>query len=223
MLHTGSRGVGNKIGSHFIDLAKQDMRRYFINLPDDNLAYLPEGTEFFDDYVEAVSWAQEFAMTSRNLMLDRAFSTFKRVTGLRDCSIDDAIINCHHNYVSKEKHYGESVYVTRKGAVSARRGQLGIIPGSMGAKSYIVSGRGNPESFMSCSHGAGRAMSREQARKSFTLEMHAQATEGVECRKDKDVIDETPMAYKPIDDVMNAQSDLVEIVNALKQVMCVKG
>jgi tRNA-splicing ligase RtcB len=132
-------------------------------------------------------------------------------------------INCHHNYVAREKHYGENVLVTRKGAVRARAGDLGIIPGSMGARSYIVRGKGNRESFESCSHGAGRAMSRNEARRRFTVEDHIRMTEGVECRKDRDVIDETPAAYKPIDAVMAAQADLVEVVHTLRQVVCVKG
>src|SRR5687768_8874777 len=137
--------------------------------------------------------------------------------------LTDTAVNCHHNYVAREHHYGADVLVTRKGAVRAASGELGIIPGSMGAKSFIVRGKGNPESFCSCSHGAGRTMSRTQARKQFTVEDHIKATKGVECRKDADVIDETPMAYKDIDAVMAAQADLVEIVHTLKQVVCVKG
>ncbi len=222
MLHSGSRGVGNRIGTFFIELAKDDMRRYFINLPDQDLAYLVEGTEHFDDYVRAVSWAQDFAMTNRSLMMQHVLAA-ARTCGLPEFDATIEAINCHHNYVSKEHHFGQNIFVTRKGAVRAREGDLGIIPGSMGAKSYIVRGKGNNESFHSCSHGAGRAMSREAAKKRFSLRDHEQATKGVECRKDADVIDETPGAYKSIDAVMEAQKDLVEIVHTLKQIVCVKG
>ncbi len=222
MLHSGSRGVGNRIGTFFIELAKDDMRRYFINLPDQDLAYLVEGTEHFDDYVRAVSWAQDFAMTNRSLMMQHVLAA-ARTCGLPEFDATIEAINCHHNYVSKEHHFGQNIFVTRKGAVRAREGDLGIIPGSMGAKSYIVRGKGNNESFHSCSHGAGRAMSREAAKKRFSLKDHEQATQGVECRKDADVIDETPGAYKSIDAVMEAQKDLVEIVHTLKQIVCVKG
>jgi len=222
MLHSGSRGVGNAIGSYFIELAKTDMRRWMINLPDQDLAYLQEGTEHFDDYVEAVEWAQSFARLNREVMMQNVVSAARTVISKPFESHVEAV-NCHHNYVSREHHYGEDVLVTRKGAVRARRGELGIIPGSMGARSYIVRGRGNDESFHSCSHGAGRTMSRTAAKKRFTLEEHRAATAGVECRKDKDVIDETPAAYKDIDAVMRAQQDLVEVVHTLKQVVCVKG
>ncbi len=223
MLHSGSRGVGNRIGSYFIERAKADMRRWFINLPDDDLAYLPEGSEHFADYLHAVHWAQEYARTNRELMMTSVIAALRGLGTLPEFTAHLEAVNCHHNYVSREKHYGESVIVTRKGAVRAREGELGIIPGSMGAKSFIVRGKGNPESFTSCSHGAGRAMSRTKAKKVFTLADHAAATAGVECRKDADVIDETPGAYKAIDDVMAAQADLVEIVYTLKQVVCVKG
>jgi tRNA-splicing ligase RtcB len=223
MLHSGSRGVGNRIGSYFIERAKADMRRWFINLPDQDLAYLPEGSELFDDYLHAVSWAQDYARTNRELMMQNVIAALRGLGTLPPFEAHLEAVNCHHNYVSREKHYDESVIVTRKGAVRARLGELGIIPGSMGAKSFIVRGKGNPESFTSCSHGAGRVMSRNQAKKRFSLDDHAQATAGVECRKDEDVIDETPGAYKAIDDVMAAQADLVEIVYTLKQVVCVKG
>lgn len=225
MLHSGSRGIGNRIGSYFIEKAKQEMRRWFVNLPDDNLAYLPEGSALFDDYVEAVHWAQEFALANRRAMMNAAVGALAEVVpGAHPQLGDDGMaVNCHHNYVAKENHFGANVWVTRKGAVRARAGDLGIIPGSMGARSYIVRGLGNPESFMSCSHGAGRAMSRTEAKKRFTLEDHAKATEGVECRKDAEVLDETPGAYKPIDAVMAAQTDLVEIVHELRQIVCVKG
>jgi tRNA-splicing ligase RtcB len=225
MLHSGSRGIGNRIGSYFIELAKHDMRKWFINLPDEDLSYFPEGTEHFAEYMKAVAWAQKFARLNRELMMYATLSALKSVIS-KEFKSDDAVVNCHHNYVSHEKHFGQEVLLTRKGAVSAKEGELGIIPGSMGAKSFIVRGKGGEagrEAFFSCSHGAGRKMSRNQARKEFTIEDHILATEGVECRKDADVIDETPAAYKDIDAVMVAQSDLVDIVHTLKQVVCVKG
>lgn len=222
MLHSGSRGIGNKIGQTFINLAKKDMQRWFINLPDADLAYIPEGSELFKDYFEAVSWAQGFAALNRNLMMEAALSALKAIIPKPFETTMEAV-NCHHNYISRERHFGDNVIVTRKGAVSAKEGELGIIPGSMGAKSFIVRGKGNRESFCSCSHGAGRKMSRTQAAKQFTLEDHKNATYGVECRKDAEVLDETPGAYKDIDAVMAAQADLVDIVHTLKQVVCVKG
>jgi len=221
MLHSGSRGIGNRIGSYFIDKAKEEMERWHIDLPDPNLAYLPEGSQYFEDYVSAISWAQDFSRTNRELMMAAALKAVQEFIPHAIGEVE--AVNCHHNYVSLEHHYGRNVYVTRKGAVRAREGELGIIPGSMGARSFIVRGKGNPESFCSCSHGAGRKMSRGAAKKAFTLaDMEAQ-TAGVECRKDKDVIDEIPGAYKDIDKVMADQSDLVEIVAELKQVLCVKG
>lgn len=223
MLHSGSRGVGNRIGSYFIKLAREEMKRWFINLPDQNLAYLAEGSEHFDDYVEAVAWAQDFARINRELMMAATLKALAEAPGLRPFELGEQAVNCHHNYVAREAHYGANVWVTRKGAVRAGRGELGIIPGSMGAKSYIVRGKGNAESFCSCSHGAGRAMSRTEARKRFSVEDHAAATKHVECRKDEAVIDETPAAYKPIEAVMAAQADLVEVVHTLRQVICVKG
>jgi len=223
MLHSGSRGVGNRIGTFFIELAKGDMRKWMINLPDVDLAYLPQGTEHFDDYVEAVHWAQEYALLNRQIMMENIIAAVRN-SGLTpgfDATLE--AVNCHHNYVTWEHHYGENVLITRKGAVRAREGDMGIIPGSMGARSYIVRGKGNPESFTSCSHGAGRAMSRTEAKRRFSVADHIAATQGVECRKDEHVIDETPMAYKSIDAVMEAQKDLVEIVHTLRQVVCVKG
>ena len=222
MLHSGSRGVGNAIGSHFIELARQDMQQWMINLPDRDLAYFPEGTQHFDDYVEAVEWAQNFARLNREVMMQNVVSAVRSVMDKPFESHVEAV-NCHHNYVNREHHFGKNIFVTRKGAVRARRGELGIIPGSMGARSYIVRGLGNDDSFHSCSHGAGRTMSRTEARRRFTVEDHRRATAGVECRKDEDVIDETPAAYKDIDAVMQAQKDLVEVVHTLKQVVCVKG
>lgn len=222
MLHSGSRGIGNRIGTYFIEKAKKDMERWFINLPDKDLAYIPQGSDLFHDYWDAVAWAQNFARLNRDVMMAAALTALSEAVP-KPFTCDQEAVNCHHNYVSWERHYGENVMVTRKGAVDAHDGVLGIIPGSMGAKSFIVRGKGNRESFMSCSHGAGRSMSRGEARKRFTLEDHAKATEGVECRKDADVIDETPQAYKDIDAVMAAQADLVDIVHTLKQVVCVKG
>jgi len=222
MLHSGSRGVGNRIGSFFIELAKKDMRTWLVNLPDENLAYLPEGTEHYADYWKAVSWAQKFATRNRELMM-KAVVNAAHGSHLPPFELTDVAVNCHHNYVAREHHYGADVLVTRKGAVRAAEGDLGIIPGSMGAKSFIVRGKGNRESFCSCSHGAGRKMSRTAAKKTFTVEDHEAATKGIECRKDADVIDETPAAYKSIDDVMLAQSELVDIVHTLRQVVCVKG
>lgn len=222
MLHSGSRGVGNRIGSYFIELAKEDMRKWFINLPDKDLAYLPEGTEHFRDYMQAVDWAQRFAMTNRDIMMRHVIDSVAAVLPVAFNAEVEAV-NCHHNYVAREHHYGRNVWVTRKGAVRAREDELGIIPGSMGACSYIVRGLGNAESFHSCSHGAGRAMSRTAARRRFTVEDHVQATEGVECRKDMDVIDETPAAYKSIAAVMDAQRDLVDVAHTLRQIICVKG
>jgi tRNA-splicing ligase RtcB len=221
MLHSGSRGVGNKIGSYFIELAKRDMRRHIKDLPDKDLAYLSEGTDHFADYVFAVEWAQRFAMTNRHLMMDAIIAVAR--AELPEFELGELAVNCHHNYVTREHHFGRDVFVTRKGAVRARLGDLGIIPGSMGARSYIVRGKGEAQSFCSCSHGAGRAMSRGEAKRRFSVEDHARATEGIECRKDADVIDETPMAYKPIDKVMEAQADLVEVVHELRQIVCVKG
>ena len=222
MLHSGSRGVGNAIGTYFIERAKADMRRFFINLPDEDLAYFPEGTPNFDDYVEAVEWAQSFAMMNRQVMMSHAIEAAR---GVIDKPFEAHLeaVNCHHNYVAREHHFGKNVFITRKGAVRAAEGVMGIIPGSMGAKSFIVRGKGNLDSFCSCSHGAGRVMSRTQARRRFTVADHIADTAGVECRKDADVIDETPRAYKDIDAVMAAQADLVEIVHTLRQIVCVKG
>jgi tRNA-splicing ligase RtcB len=222
MLHSGSRGVGNAIGTFFIELAKQDMRKWHINLPDQDLAYFPEGTDHFDDYVEAVEWAQDFARLNRQVMMAHVLDAVRSQIA-KPFDAECEAVNCHHNYVTREHHFGENVLVTRKGAVRAAKGVMGIIPGSMGAKSFIVRGLGNPESFDSCSHGAGRVMSRTAAKKLVSLDEHLADTAGVECRKDAGVIDETPKAYKPIEAVMAAQADLVEIVHTLKQVVCVKG
>jgi tRNA-splicing ligase RtcB len=223
MLHSGSRGVGNRMGSYFIELARKDMERHSIHLPDRDLGYFSEGAEHFNDYVEAVEWAQDFAHWNRQLMMEQIVTAVRESGEVRPFTAERKAINCHHNYVARETHYGRDIFVTRKGAVRAREGDMGIIPGSMGARSYIVRGKGNPESFQSCSHGAGRAMSRGEAKRRFSVADHERMTAGIECRKDANVIDETPAAYKPIEAVMAAQADLVDIVHSLRQVVCVKG
>ena len=223
MLHSGSRGTGNLIGTYFIEQAREQLAHRVLgfHLPDKDLAFFMEGEPLFDDYVEAVSWAQDYARANREAMMDRVLHEMRH--RLPKFQLEKLAVNCHHNYVQKETHGGEELLVTRKGAVSAREGELGIIPGSMGTQSYIVRGKGNPESFHSCSHGAGRVMSRTAARQQITLKQHREATAHVECRKDAAVIDESPAAYKPIDAVMAAQSDLVEVVHTLRQVVCIKG
>lgn len=223
MLHSGSRGTGNLIGTYFIERAREELARRVLgfHLPDKDLAFFMEGEPLFDDYVEAVSWAQDYARHNREAMMGRVLAEMRH--RLPRFQTDKLAVNCHHNYVQRETHHGESLLVTRKGAVSAREGELGIIPGSMGTKSYIVRGKGNGDSFHSCSHGAGRVMSRTAARQSITLSQHREATAHVECRKDAGVIDESSAAYKSIDAVMAAQTDLVEVVHTLRQVLCVKG
>ncbi|MRX27253.1 RtcB family protein [Kangiella sp. HZ709] len=221
MLHSGSRGIGNQIGQYFIQLAKKEMQTHHINLPDKDLAYLSEGTESFDDYWFAVKWGQDYAYKNRQKMMALVLDVLKQQ--LPEFSVTKEAINCHHNYVEMENHFGENVYLTRKGAIRAREGDLGIIPGSMGAKSFIVRGKGNPQSFCSCSHGAGRTLSRTAAKKLFKRSDLEMQTKGVECRKDSQVIDEIPAAYKDIDTVMENQHDLVEVVHTLKQVVCIKG
>jgi len=221
MLHSGSRGIGNRIGSFFISLAKEELKRWFCNVPDVDLSYFPEGTEHFKGYIKAVGWAQEYARINRELMMGRVLDALAKV--VPSLYVTKTAVNCHHNYVALENHFGANVYVTRKGAVRARLGDLGIIPGSMGARSFIVEGLGNKDSFNSCSHGAGRIMSRTQARKQFTVDDLKEQTEGVECRKDADVIDEIPAAYKDLDVVMANQADLVRPIHTLRQIVCVKG
>jgi tRNA-splicing ligase RtcB len=221
MLHSGSRGIGNRIGTYFISRAKEEMEKMDVKLPDRDLAWLVEGSDLFNDYVEAIGWAQDYAKANRVAMMEAVLDVLR--THFPHLVCGDVAVNCHHNYVEREEHFGEKVWLTRKGAVRAGKGDLGIIPGSMGAKSFIVRGLGNADAFHTCSHGAGRKMSRTAAKERFTLEEHEAATAGVECRKDSGVLDETPMAYKNIDAVMAAQSDLVEIVHTLKQVVCVKG
>ncbi len=223
VLHSGSRGLGNKIGSYFTGLAKELCAKWFIDLPDPELAYLPAKSEEFQDYLKAVHFAQRFALVNRKIMLKATMDAVSNFLGKPILLEESDIINCHHNYVAWEHHYGKNVLVTRKGAVRAQDGDRGIIPGSMGARTYIVKGLGNPESFCSCSHGAGRAMGRNEAKRTFTVEQHAAATTGVECDKTADTLDETPNCYKPIEDVMRAQADLVTPLVALKQFLCVKG
>jgi tRNA-splicing ligase RtcB (3'-phosphate/5'-hydroxy nucleic acid ligase) len=223
MLHSGSRGLGNRVGQYFIELAKKDAQTWMLQLPDQDLAYFPEGTAHFTDYVDAVSFAQDYALQNRALMMESVVAGLRASQRLPPFTLGEQAVNCHHNYVAREHHFGADVLVTRKGAVRARETDLGIIPGSMGTQSFIVRGKGQPESFCSCSHGAGRQMSRTAARKVFSTKDHVAATAGVECRKDAGVIDETPGAYKPIEAVMAAQADLVDIVHTLRQVVCVKG
>ncbi len=221
MLHSGSRGIGNAIGSYFIELARKDAERNQLRLPDRDLAYFPEGAAHFDDYVAAVGWAQDYAHANRAEMMDLVLDALHR--HLPPFDAGEEAVNCHHNYVEREFHYGEDVWLSRKGAIRARAGELGIIPGSMGTRSYIVRGKGNAESFDSCAHGAGRRMSRNAAQKAFSIDDLEKQTEGVVCRKDRGVLDEIPGAYKDIEQVMADQSDLVEVVHTLKQVLCVKG
>lgn len=223
MLHSGSRGIGNQIGNYFINLAREEMQRLDVRLPDKDLAYLTEGTEHFADYRDAVLWAQDYAMENRRQMLRLAVEALAACAEIPPFTLLDEAVNCHHNYVAHEHHFGADVWVTRKGAIRAGRDELGIIPGSMGTRSYIVRGLGNAEALCSCSHGAGRRMSRGKAKKLFTEQDLAEQTAGVECRKDAAIIDEIPAAYKSIDEVMRHQEDLVAVVNVLKQVLCVKG
>lgn len=222
MLHSGSRGIGNMIGTHYISSAKELMEQFHITLPDGDLAYLPEGTDLFDDYVSAVKWAQDYAMENRKEMLKAVLDVIRKELPVT-FGITEEAINCHHNYVEKEHHFGRDLWVTRKGAIRAREGDLGIIPGSMGQRSYIVRGKGNKEAYCSCSHGAGRKMSRSKARKTFSVADLVAQTQGIECRKDDSVLDEIPGSYKDIDVVMDNQKSLVDVVHVLKQVLCCKG
>jgi tRNA-splicing ligase RtcB len=221
MLHSGSRGIGNAIGTYFIELARKDAEKVQLQLPDRDLAYFAEGAAHFHDYVEAVGWAQDYARANREEMMDLVVAAMRR--HVPSFEVTGHAVNCHHNYVERERHFGEEVWLTRKGAIRAGVDELGIIPGSMGARSYIVRGKGSAESFQSCAHGAGRRMSRNAAQKAFSLDDLESQTQGVICRKDKGVLDEIPGAYKDIDEVMANQSDLVEVVHTLKQVLCVKG
>ena len=216
VIHSGSRGVGNRLGAYFVKRAQEECEKWFVDLPNKDLAYFPQGTGLFEDYLFMVDWAQQFAQMNRQIMLDYVLTALEVPQSL-------LVVDCHHNFVAKENHFGQNILVTRKGAVRARKGDLGIIPGSMGAKTYIVRGKGNPDSFTSCSHGAGRVMSRGEARKSITVDDHIKATKGVVCKKGADILDESPAAYKNIDRVMVAQKDLVDVVTTIKQVVCVKG
>ena len=223
MLHSGSRNLGKSLADIHIHEAKGVMRRLMLELPDPELAYLKEGSAEYDSYMRDLAFAQDYARQNRRAMLDAILGELSRLLNA-GAELRPALeINCHHNYAVKERHYGEEVLVTRKGAVRAGPGDLGIIPGSMGSKSYIVRGKGCPETFDSCSHGAGRRMSRHEAKKRFTVADLQKQTAGVECRKDSGVLDEIPGAYKPIDEVMANQADLVEVVAVLKQALCVKG
>lgn len=221
MLHSGSRGLGNVIGTYFIELAKKEAQHRFGHVPDKDLSYFAEGSASFNDYVEAVEWAQNYAFENRREMMRLILEAIRPL--LPPFQMTKEAINCHHNYVSRENHFGEDLLITRKGAIRAGQDELGIIPGSMGARSYIVKGKANPESFCSCSHGAGRKMSRNKAKLLFSQDDLIQQTQGIECRKDAGVIDEIPSAYKDIDQVMANQSDLIEIVHTLKQILCIKG
>lgn len=221
MLHSGSRNIGKTIGECAINMAKEIAVRDGISLPDSNLAWLPDSSNEFASYVEGLRWAQDYAMINRDTMLHLVIGVLRNHFG--GLELSGKVVNCHHNYASLEEHFGESVWVTRKGAVSAKRGEMGIIPGSMGAKSFIVEGLGNADSYSSCSHGAGRRMSRGEAKRQFSEEDLKDQTEGVECRKDRGVLDEIPGAYKDIDKVMYAQRDLVKVAHTLRQVLCVKG
>ncbi len=228
MLHSGSRNIGKHLAERHIEAAKGIMKKYFIELPDPDLAFLAQGTAEFQAYISDLNWAQSYAKANRNEMKLRILKDLSHHVygdgGVLESKLPELFsVDCHHNYTEIEHHYGQNVYVTRKGAVRARAGDFGIIPGSMGTRSYIVRGRGNPESFCSCAHGAGRRMSRRRARENFTTDDLRNQTAGVECRKDDSVLDEIPGAYKDIDEVMENQSDLVEVVHELKQVLCVKG
>ncbi|QER38769.1 RtcB family protein [Acinetobacter suaedae] len=221
MLHSGSRGLGNVIGTYFIELAKKEAQHRFGHVPDKDLSYFAQGSNSFDDYVEAVEWAQTYAFENRREMMRLILEAIRPL--LPPFQMTKEAINCHHNYISQENHFGETLFITRKGAIRAGQDEFGIIPGSMGARSYIVRGKANPESFCSCSHGAGRKMSRNKAKLLFNQDDLIQQTQGIECRKDLGVIDEIPSAYKDIDEVMANQSDLIEVVHTLKQILCIKG
>ncbi len=221
MLHSGSRNIGNELAQRHIETARHLHR--LSELPDKDLAYFVAGTAEFDSYWHDLQWAQSYAMKNREMMVNALSQVIADVLNDGEPFENTLSVNCHHNYAVSELHYGEEVIVTRKGAVRAREEDFGIIPGSMGAKSFIVKGKGVAESYSSCSHGAGRRLSRTKAKKQYTVEDLERQTKGVECRKDAGVLDEIPGAYKNIDEVMAAQSDLVEIVAELKQVVCVKG
>jgi len=221
MLHSGSRNIGKELAEVYIDKAKGLMRQYFVSLPDPDLAYLSEGTPEFQAYWSALQWAQDYAKRNREVMMNYVLCAMM-MTLVKPLKAE-LTISCHHNYAEREHHFGHNVIITRKGAVRAREGDYGIIPGAMGSSSYIVRGLGNPDSFYSCSHGAGRRFSRAEAKRRFTLADVAEQTAGVECRKDEGVIDELRGAYKDLDTVMAHQSDLVTIEAKLTNILCVKG
>ena len=223
MLHSGSRHIGNMLAQNHISTAKQLAKLADTTLPDPDLAYFVAGTPEFTAYWRDLQWAQDYARFNRDVMMARFQRIVEKHLAGGKLTKPLLSVNCHHNYAEKEVHFGEDVYVTRKGAVRAREEDYGIIPGSMGTKSFIVKGKGNHDSYCSCSHGAGRLMSRNKAKKHFSLDDLVEQTQGIECRKDEGVLDEIPGAYKPIDEVMANQSDLVEVVATLKQVVCVKG
>ncbi len=223
MLHSGSRGVGNVMASRFIGIARTKASRSNLKLPDPALAWFEEGTEDFNDYMDAVHWSQAYAKVNREVMMEDVMAAVREVMPGAEVSDEEPVVDCHHNYVARETHYGREVWVTRKGAVHAGKGELGIIPGSMGAASYLVVGLGSEESFMSSAHGAGRTMSRTEAKKVFTVSDLKRETEGVVCRRDPGVLDEIPSAYKPIDEVMAQQADVVKPLAVFKQFLCVKG
>ena len=223
MLHSGSRYIGKTLADVHIQAAKVLMRKLSVHLPDADLAYLPEGRPEYDAYLHDLSFAQDYARENRRVMMGRILHQMADILNKGESFAVESEINCHHNYAALEMHYGEQVLVTRKGAVRAGPGELGIIPGSMGTQSYIVCGKGSAEAFDSCSHGAGRRMSRHEAKRRFTVEDLRRETAGVECRKDGGVLDEIPSAYKPIAQVMADQSDLIEVVAELKGLLCVKG
>ena len=223
MLHSGSRHIGNMLAQCHIDTARELAQLADTSLPDRDLAYFVAGTSAFDAYWRDLQWAQNYARFNRDVMMSRFMRIIEKHLAGGKQTKPLLSVNCHHNYAEKELHFDEEVYVTRKGAVRARTEDYGIIPGSMGAKSFIVKGKGNAESYCSCSHGAGRLMSRNKAKNNFSLDDLIQQTNGVECRKDSGILDEIPGAYKPIEEVMANQSDLVEVVATLKQVVCVKG
>lgn len=222
MLHSGSRGIGNMIGTYYINKGKELMEQFHITLPDGDLAYLPQGTDLFDDYVAAVQWAQDYATENRKVMLQAVLDVLRREIPT-SFGITEEAINCHHNYVTKENHFGKNLWITRKGAIKAGKDDLGIIPSAMGQTSFIVRGKGNKESYCSCSHGSGRKMSRTKARQMFTVADLESQTQGVECRKDNAVLDEIPSSYKDIETVMKNQESLIEVVHRLKAVLCCKG
>lgn len=223
-VHSGSRGIGNKIGMSYIKKAQDMCNKMLVELPDIDLAYLPEDTQEFKDYLNDLSWAQKFALLNREEMMDRVITEIKyHVYGNENTEIEVQRINCHHNFTQMENHFGANVWITRKGAIQVKEGMFGMIPGSMGAKSYIVEGKGNKMAFESSPHGAGRKYSRTKAKQLFTMEDFKKSMEGIEHRESEVLLDEIPECYKDIDEVMENAKDLVEIKYTLKQIINVKG